>query len=156
MDWHIDQLVLGLQFDHMTGDDNPNDENNNAFINNWEGVSDTYIVESEKYGELSRLMQGNLQALKGKVEFALDAAKRVRLKSIYGYYKTDKASATGSRNFGQELDLHLAWDFTPDCTITLLGGLFKPEAVYKDVAPAANNPSDDYIYLLGANLKVAF
>jgi hypothetical protein len=52
--------------------------------------------------------------------------------------------------------LHLAWDFTPDCTITLLGGLFKPEAVYKDVAPAANNPSDDYIYLLGANLKVAF
>ncbi len=156
VDWHVNNLVLGLQFDHMTGDDNPGDGRNNAFINSWESVSDTYIVESEKYGELSRLLQGNLQAVKGKVEYALDTAKRVRLKSTYAYYKTDKSTASGSNKFGQEADLSLAWDFTTDSTITIFGGLFKPDGVYKDVSPAGVNASDDYIYLFGGNLKVEF
>jgi Alginate export len=157
LDWHIDTLVLGLQYDFITGDNNTSDKKNRAFVNNWEAVSDTYIVESEKFGELSRLLQGNLRALKGKLEYALDAKKRVRLKTIYGYYKTDKALAgSNSRNFGQELDLSLAWDFTPNATITILGGLFKPEGAYEDASKAAADASDDYIYLVGANLLVKF
>jgi Alginate export len=162
LDWHLDQIVLGLQYDHSTGDDNTTDGKNKAFINNWEAVSDTYIVENEKYGELSRLMQGNLIGLKGKFEMALDSKKRVRIKTVYAYYKTDKSSANGSDKFGQELDLHVAWDFTKDSTITLFGGIFKPEGVYKDVAPVDNTttpasvPSDDFIHLIGANLAVKF
>jgi Alginate export len=157
LDWHIDTLVLGLQYDFLTGDNNASDSKQRAFVNNWEAVSDTYIVESEKFGELSRLLQGNLQALKGKVEFAFDAKKRIRLKSIYGYYKLDKAIAgSTSRNFGQELDLNLAWDYTPNATITLLGGIFKPEGSYKDVSKAGADVSDDFIYLVGANLLVKF
>jgi hypothetical protein len=156
IDLHADQLVLGLQFDYYSGDDNPTDNSNDAFINNWEGVSDTYIVESEKYGELSRLLTGNLQALKGKVEFALDAKKRVRIKSVYAYYKTDSSVGGASKNFGQEADLHLAWDYTTAATITLLGGVFKPDDAYRAVSPAGVDAGDDIIYLLGANLLVKF
>jgi hypothetical protein len=158
IDWHLDQMVFGLQYDHITGDDNPNDGKNSAFINNWEAVSDTYIVEDEKYGELSRLMQGNLIGLKAKFELALSAKKDVRLKSVYALYKTDKApiGGTGSRKFGEEFDLHLAWDTTKDSTITLLGGIFMPDGVYKDISPAGVNAKDDLIYLIGANLLVKF
>ncbi len=155
IDWHADQVVLGFQADYMTGDDNPADDSNDAFINNWEGLSDTYIVENEKYGELSRLLPGNLQAFKGKIEVALDAKKRVRVKSVYGYYKTTEAVG-GSKNFGQEADLHLAWDYTRNATITLLGGVFKPDDGYRALSPAGVNAGDDLIYLLGANLLVKF
>jgi Alginate export len=160
IDWHADRLVLGFQGDYFTGDKDPNDGENRAFINNWEGVSDTYIVESEKYGEQSRLLVGNLQAYKGKVELALDDKKRVRIKSVYAYYKTNELVAgSAGKNFGQEADLHLAWDYTRNATITLLGGVFKPDDAYK---AARNNSTptvtanDDLIYLIGANLLVKF
>jgi hypothetical protein len=157
IDWHADRLVLGFQADYLTGDNDPNDSENNAFINNWEGVSDTYIVENEKYGELSRLLTGNIKAYKGKVEFAFDDKKRVRLKSVYGFYQTnERVGGSSSKNFGQEADLHLAWDYTRNATITLFGGLFKPDDVYKATSPAGADAKDDLIYLMGANLNVKF
>ena len=159
IDWHLDKkVVMGFQGDYLTGDDNPNDDENNAFINNWEGVSDTSIVENEKYGELSRLLAGNLQAYKGKVEIALDDKKRVRVKAVYAFYKTDVAVG-GSKKFGQEGDIHLSWKYTPSATITLLGGMFKPDEAYKaarTAAPDNVNANTDLIYLMGANLLVEF
>jgi hypothetical protein len=158
VDWHADRLVLGFQTDYFTGDTDAGDDENNAFIANWEGVSDTYIVESEKYGELSRLLVGNLQAYKGKVEIALDDRKRVRVKTVYAYYKTTESIAgAGGKNFGQEADLHLAWDYTRNATITLLGGLFKPDDVYQALRNGPDvEANDDLIYLFGANLLVKF
>ena len=158
IDWHLDRMVLGFQGDYLSGDSNSADDSNDAFVNNWEGVSDTYIVENEKYGELSRLLSGNLQAYKGKFEIALDDKKRVRVKSIYAFYKTSEtvtgATATG-KDFGQEADLHLQWDYTRNATITLLTGMFKPGDAYVAVSKSAT-PSDDLIYLFGANLLVKF
>jgi hypothetical protein len=157
IDWHITQgAVLGVQGDYFTGDNDPADDSNDAFINNWEGVSDTYIVENEKYGELSRLLSGNLQAYKGKFEIALDDKKRVRVKSVYAFYKTTETVAgAGGKDFGQEADIHLQWDYTRNATITLLAGLFKPDDAYiaTSLSPDAN---DDIIYLFGANLLVKF
>jgi Alginate export len=157
VDWHADRIVLGFQGDYITGDNNPADDSNDAFINNWEGVSDTYIVENEKYGELSRLVSGNLQAYKGKFEIALDDKKRVRVKSIYAFYKnTEKLSGADGKNFGQEADLHLQWDYTRNATITLLAGLFKPDDGYQASSLAGASAGDDLIYLFGANLLVKF
>ena len=53
--------ALTLQYDHLSGDDDPLDGDFSAFVNTWEGVSDTYIVEHERYGELSELLVGNLR-----------------------------------------------------------------------------------------------
>ena len=133
----------------------PTDDSNDAFINNWEGVSDTYIVEHEKYGELSRLLSGNLQAYKGKFEIALDDKKRVRVKSVYAFYKTSESINGQGKDFGQEADLHLQWDYTRNATITLLAGMFKPGDAYIE-ASQSTTPSDDLIYLFGANLLVKF
>lgn len=155
IDWHLDRMVLGFQSDYFTGDNDPLDDSNDAFINNWEGVSDTYIVEHEKYGELSRLLSGNLQAYKGKFEIALDDKKRVRVKSVYAFYKTSESVNGQGKDFGQEADLHLQWDYTRNATITLLAGMFKPGDAYVEVSESAT-PSDDIIYLFGANLLVKF
>jgi hypothetical protein len=157
VDWHpVNQLVLGLQGDYFTGDDNPTDDKNSAFVAPWEGVSDTLIVENEKYGELSRLLVGNLQAYKAKVEVALDDKKRVRIKSVYGYYKTaETVPGAASKQFGQEVDLSLAWDYTHNATITLQSALFKPDDAYRAVAPVTlANAGNDLIYFFGANLLV--
>lgn len=155
IDWHADRFVLGFQTDYYTGDDNSADGDNDAFINNWEGVSDTYIVENEKYGELSRLISGNLQAYKGKFEIALDSKKRVRIKSVYAFYKTTETIAgAGGKDFGQEADLHLQWDYTRNATLTLLTGLFKPDDAY--LAVGGVDANDDLIFLFGGNLLVKF
>jgi hypothetical protein len=156
IDWHADQVVLGIQGDYFTGDDDATDDENSAFINTWEGVSDTLIVESEKYGELSRLLVGNLQAYKAKVEIALDDKKRVRIKSVYAYYKTAESVGAANKKFGQEADLSLSWDYTHNATITLHGGVFKPDDAYLALSPAAGDANDDIIYLFGANLLVKF
>lgn len=155
IDWHTDRVVLGFQGDYYTGDKNPGDNKNDAFINNWEGVSDTYIVENEKYGELGRLQSGNMQAYKGKLEIALDDKKRVRVKSVYAFYKTIESVGGAGKNFGQEADLHLQWDYTRNATLTLLVGLFKPDDAYLATSQSLT-PSDDLIYLFGGNLLVKF
>lgn len=157
VDWHIERVVLGMQVDYLTGDDNSGDDEISAFINPWEGVSDTLIVENEKYGELSRLLTGNLQSFKAKLEVALDDKKRVRVKSIYGYYKTNESVGGASEQFGQEADLSVSWDYTHNATITLQSGVFKPDDAYIAAAAAAgSNASDDLIYFMGANLLVKF
>lgn len=154
VDWHVERVVLGMQVDYLTGDDDPADDENSAFINPWEGVSDTLIVENEKYGELSRLLTGNLQAFKAKLEVALDDKKRVRVKSVYGYYKTNEDVGGDSEQFGQEADLSLSWDYTHNATITLQSAVFRPDDAYR--ALAGVNANDDLIYFLGANLLVKF
>lgn len=158
LDWHTDRMVLGIQGDYLTGDSNAGDDSNDAFVNNWEGVSDTYIVENEKYGELSRLLSGNLQTYKAKLEIALDDKKRVRVKSVYAYYKTNETvTGASGKKFGQEADLHLQWDYTRNATITLLTGVFKPDDAYVAAAtPQSPLAKDDLIYLFGANLLVKF
>ena len=161
LDWHVPgDVVLGVQGDYLSGDDNPTDSTNHAFINKWEGTSDTYIVESEKYGEISRLLNGNLEALKAKVEYALDDRKRVRLKSIYGNYRMAKPLPGANNKLGQEFDLALSWDYTTSpTTFTLFGGLFFPDEGYRSL-PVPNGSgivrNTDLIYLVGLNLKVKF
>ncbi len=157
-DWKMyQQFGIGAQVDYLTGDNDPTDGKNRAFINNWESTSDTLIVESEKYGELSRYLQGNLQALKLKAGFAFDEQNKVRLNAIYGFYRMTKPVGTvGSKSFGQELDLGLTWQYTYNATFNLRSGLFKPGQGFTAVAPAVPNASTDLAYLLDVNLTVVF
>ena len=144
----------------LSGDDNPNDSTNHALINKWEGTSDTFIVESEKYGEISRLLNGNLEALKAKLEYALDDRKRVRLKSVYGNYRIAAPGPGASNKLGQEFDVALSWDYTTSpTTFTLFGGLFFPDECYRTIPVPVGSGivrSTDMIYILGLNLKVKF
>jgi hypothetical protein len=160
VDWHVDTTaVLGLQVDYLSGDTSDNNaagvpnSTNHAFINKWSGVSDTLIVENAKYGRLANLVQGDLEALKAKFEYALDDRKRVRVKMIYADYRL--AKPVGSRDFGQEADLIFSWDYTTNATINLLLGGFKPGTGYTEVS-LSPTPGSDWIYLGAVNLLVKF
>jgi hypothetical protein len=151
------QMVLGIQGDYLSGDNNPTDNRNDAFINNWSGVADTYIVESPKYGQISHYMQGDLEDLKLTAGIAFDSHNRIRLSGTYAYYRIPKPMANGSSGFGQEGDLSLTWDYTYNTTFRLFGGVFKPDAGYTLVAPVGTTlAATDPIYLLGLNLHTLF
>ena len=156
LDWHLNGLILGVQGDWLTGDNNPSDSKNTAFQNKWEGTSDTLVVEHEKYGELSRLLDGNLVASKVHLEYALDPAKSIRVRVIYANYKTDKPATGRGKDFGQEADLTLGWDYTKNATINLMAGLFKPGDAYRAAAPVPANAGSDLIYAFAANLVVRY
>jgi hypothetical protein len=164
IDWHVypaQALVLGVKVDHLSGNSEPASTSgtNRAFVNNWEGVSDTYIVEHEQYGELSRLLTGSnafgLQSIKGNAGISFDDRNRVRLDGIYAFYRTAETTTTGGRIFGHEGDLTLTWKYTTNTAIKLFGGGFLPHGAYQAVAPGPK-PGRDLIYLMGSNLSVVF
>lgn len=157
LDWHLTsrQVVLGVQADYLSGDDDPTDSKNRAFINTWEGVSDTYIVENEKYGELSRFLEGDLQAAKAKAEVAVDRMSRFLIKGTYGYYRTTQETAGGHKNFGHEADLTFTLRYAESTTFNLFGAIFKPQDAFKDLAPGVS-PGTDSIFLFGLNLQVLY
>ncbi len=158
LDWQLNGLILGVQGDWLSGDNNPADNKNSAFQNKWEGTSDTLVVEHEKYGELSRLLDGNLIASKVHLEYALDPAKSIRVRVIYANYKVDKPAAGRGKDFGQEADLTLGWDYTKNATINLMAGLFKPGDAYRAAAvpPVGATAGSDLIYAFAANLLVRY
>jgi hypothetical protein len=157
--WKPDTNVsLCLQGDMLSGDADPAPHQvNHAFINTWESVQDTYIVENEKYGELSRLLDGNLIAGKAKLTYYLDPAKLVRLQLVYGNYRIKEVLPGASNSFGQEFDLTFSWNYTSDVTISLLGGMFKPGEGYRQAADTfdpATVHGTDAIFLGGINLTM--
>jgi len=160
-DWRaptLTQFAVGGQFDYFSGDDDALDDENHAFINTWEGISDTYIVEHEKYGELSRATQAQagLQAAKLRVEVGLPPDNRFRFKLVYGYYQLTE-DVNEADDFGQEIDLTATWQYTYNATFNLFGALFLPDDGFVETAPVgAALAGDDEVWLLGVNLLVAF
>ena len=165
IDWHprtVNQMVFGIQGDWLRGDDDTTDAKIRAFQNPWEGVQDTLIAEHEKYGEILRFADragAGRRAGKLKGEIALDRANRFRLGSIYAYYLLDQApiGGNGSKDFGQELDLKLTWQYDDAnrARIGLMGGIFQPGRGFSQIAPS--QPADqELIWLFASNLEVAF
>jgi len=158
VEWRLptpNPVVFGVQYDLLSGDDDAADSKNRTFINPFEGTSDTYIVESEKYGELLKGVVGNLRAAKVRSEVAFDRANRLRLKAVYGLYQFDQDLGAG-KDLGQELDLSLIWQYTTNTTISLLGGIFLPDNGFTSIAVDQTAPLDDEIWLFAANLLVSF
>ena len=151
--------ILSLQYDWMSGDDDPNDGDYDAFVTPWEGVSDTYIVEHERYGELSELMVGNLSAIKLKLEYSF-FNDSLLMHAIAATYMMDE-EVNGDDDFGDEFDIGLTWNYDRFTTIKFFGGVFLPGDGYAGAADAYyNNASgtagDDMIWMMATNVGVEF
>lgn len=163
--WHprtINQMVFGIQGDWLQGDDDTTDAKIRSFQNPWEGVQDTLIAEHEKYGEIARFADragAGRRAGKLTGEMAIDRANRFRLGTVYAYYLLDQAptGGNGSKDFGQELDLKLIWQYDEAnrARLGLMGGVFQPGRGFSQVAPS--QPADqELIWMFATNLEVAF
>ncbi|MFW5859101.1 MAG: alginate export family protein [Planctomycetota bacterium] len=144
--------VINAQYDHFSGNED-GDDDYKAFVVPWEGVSDTYIVEHERYGELSELLVGNLEAVKLTIEQAY-FEEILTLKAVYGYYKTVE-DVGGENDFGNEFDLTLSWKYNDFTTFRAWGAVFLPGEAYRAVAPASET-DDDTVTLFGISGHVTF
>lgn len=159
LDWQFSQYGKGrfmLIGEILSGDKDPSD-GIEAFINTWETVSDTLIVEHEKYGELSGLMPGNLKAVKAKWGVGFDERDQVRFDLTGAYYRLAQVLPSGGSHFGSELDAQLRWQYTYNAQIRLFTGVLKPGGGMTALMTAAGkDASDDLIWIGGVNLNVAF
>ena len=162
VDWQFSQYGKGrlqLIAGYMTGDD-VKTKDYEGFVNEWESISDTLVVENEKYGELSQLTVGNLQSLKMRLGTGFDERDRVRIDSTLAHYRLSQpVVADGSTDFGTELDLTLRWQYTYNAQIRLFAGVLKPgqglgEA--QEVKDPTITSGDDFIWIGGANINVSF
>lgn len=151
--------ILSFQLDWLSGDDNPSDDKYEAFVSPWEGTSDSYIVENERYGELSELMVGNLLAYKAKIEWSFfnDSLIVHALGAIY----TLDSEIGGQDDFGTEYDIGMTWNYDRYTTIKFFTGIFDPGKGYQAAADAYylradGTTKDDLIYMLGTNVFVEF
>lgn len=174
IDWRVlkdssQEYILGFQYERLSGDDNAADDDYSAFVNTWEATSDTYIFEHEKYGQISRLLVGNLHDYKFRMEYSL--LSRVRMAGIWGHYQSVTTVPGMSDNLGNEYDLTLSWDYNGNtssmersggCTFTLFGGFFKPNSGYEDLIKQRNgaanpdNAGTDTMWTFGANVLAKF
>lgn len=173
IDWRVikdssQEYTIGLQYERLSGDDNPTDDDYSAFVNTWEATSDTYLFEHEKYGQISRLLVGNLQDYKLRMEYSL--LSKVRLAGIWGHYQSVVTAPGMSDNLGNEYNLSLSWDYngntssldrTGGCTFTLFGGVFKPNAGYEDLVRLRNGAAPDaagtdLMWIAGLNILARY
>jgi hypothetical protein len=167
LDWQFSQygkgrlqLIAGM----MTGDDPDTDDKFEGFVNEWESVGDTLIVESEKYGELSRLVVGNLQSMKVRWGIGFDERDRVRVDLTGAYYRLgEPAISGGGYDFGTEIDAALRWQYTYNAQIRLFGavllpgdGLAEAQELQSTEDGEPIEAGDDMIWLAGVNLNVSF
>jgi len=148
-----------LQYDWLSGDDDPSDNKLRQWVNPFEGQQDTLLGEHEKYGEITRYAdQGGFgrTAIKLIGDWGLDRNGIIRLKSAYAYYQLAEDRGLGSE-LGQEIDLQLTWQYNRagNTFLSLFGAVFLPGDGFEAVAPS-QPASDDMIYLFGANLQTAF
>lgn len=159
LDWQFSQHGKGrfmLIAELLSGDQDPSD-GIDAFVNTWETIGDTLIVENEKYGELSNLVVGNLKALKAKWGVGFDERDQVRVDLTGAYYRLAQELATGGPHFGTEVDAQLRWQYTYNAQIRLFTGVLKPGGGMSAAMQAAGkDASDDPIWIGGVNLNVAF
>lgn len=147
---------LSVQYDLMSGDDTPTDDDYEAFVNTWEGTSDTLIVEHERYGELSELVVGNLEAIKFKLEWGF-FSNRLSTRVVAARYKFAE-DVGGEDEFGDEFDLHFDFQYNDYTRISFFGGAFLPGDGYEEAAAAVfgSDTDDDMVHIYGAALQVLF
>jgi hypothetical protein len=166
-DWQFSQYGKGrfqVIGGYMTGDDTATTDSYEGFVNSWETIGDTLIVENEKYGELSRLVIGNLQSLKVRWGVGFDERDRVRIDLTGAHYRlSEPVQAGGSTDFANELDVALRWQYTTNAQIRLFAaglvggdGLKQAQEAAAVAAGKTLTAGDDAIWLAGANLNVSF
>jgi hypothetical protein len=163
LDWQFSQYGKGrLQIigSWLSGDKDASKGDYTGFVNDWETISDTLIVENEKYGELSELVVGNLQALKVRWGIGFDGDDAVRVDLTAAKYQLmEPIAPSPSLDFGTEFDAQLRWQYTHNAQLRFFGGVLKPgdgltyAQLAKDPTLSVNN---HMIWLAGVNLNLSF
>ncbi|MDW8373673.1 MAG: alginate export family protein [Planctomycetota bacterium] len=138
--------------------DDPATRDIESFVAPWESISDTLIVEHEQYGELTRLLVGNLLSAKLRFGIGFDERDRWRIELTAAHYRLHQPlAADGGREFASELDAVLRWQYTYNVQLRLFGGVAEPGAGLRDAIRLSGLvPGDDLIWIFGGNLNVSF
>jgi hypothetical protein len=162
--WHIpiggdlDRSAFGIQYDSLSGESNPDRTSGKyeAFVNHHEGTMDLLLVEHERYGELSELLDGNLTAYKAFWEWVFIPRANFRAQIAAGYYEINEPQPGQADDFGTEIDASLSWDYNYYTTFKFFGGYFIAGDGFKayNVQPGDTQAND--ISMLGFSTLIQF
>jgi len=150
---------LGICYTYLSGDDDANDNDYEAW---------NPMFEDQRVGEIANILFDNTNLQYIKVSGSLQPREDITLAADYYYLRlAEKLSGStytpsssiasnnhyainsSEREIGSELDVSVAYDYTEDVQLKLIGGWFFPGDLFQ-------GSNDSTAYSLRASLKVEF
>lgn len=113
---------VDLSFWYLSGDDNnPNRKKNNDLVT-YEDIDSTLIMEENDYG---LDIDSNYWAIKFKTGIHLSplVKEEMRLEILYAYFRAIDVAPGQSRRMGDEIDVRVIWEYSPDLVFSLSAGV---------------------------------
>jgi hypothetical protein len=144
------EVALGFTVTYMSGDDNPNDEDYDAYIQ---------LVDNRVYGEIADFLEIVSDTPAGLVVFNADAeaAFTDRLKgALEVYYLMSDEDIGDEDDIGWEIDAYMNYQITEDLSAMLAAGFFDPgDATLIWTHGTADGPDDAAMFVRGG-VSVSF
>lgn len=151
--------VIGLCYTYLSGDDDSNDSDQDA----WDPM-----FEDQKVGEIANLLFNNTNLQYVKLSVGTDLRQDIRLGLDYYYLrlaeKLSGSTMTGAssvisnneyaidsseKDIGNEIDLSLKYDYTEDVQLGMYAGIFLPGDLF-------DNANDSTAYSVRGTVSVDF
>ncbi len=123
---------VDISFWYISGDDNDPDRKKNNDLVTYEDIDSTLIVEENDYG---LDVDSNYWAIKFKTGVHLYplVKEEMRLEVLYAYFHAIDAAPGRSRRMGDEVDIRLIWEYSPDLVFALSAGVLMNSRYLKDI-----------------------
>lgn len=115
------ETFFDASFWYISGDDDdPNRETNNDLVT-YEDIDTTLIMEDNDYG---LDVDQNYWAIKFKTGCSLKPLTKedIRLEILYAHFSAIDAPGNRSKRMGDEVDIRVIWEYSPDLMFALSCG----------------------------------
>ena len=140
---------------YISGDDGDPQAKTNRDLVTYENMDSTVIVEDNDYG---LDVDSNYWAIKiqGGINLNAIVNEEVRLTLLYAHFTTVDAPQHRSRRLGEEIDVRLTWEYSPDLTFSLVNGVLWNSRHFRDVFDEVGARGKEHAFLLRAETSLRF
>ncbi len=146
---------VDVSFWYISGDDDDPNSSKNRDLVTYENIDSTLIVEENDYGFD---IDSNYWAVKFKSGISLEPLfdEQVKLEVLYAHFEAVDEAGGKSGRIGDEVDLRVIWEYSPDLTFSLAAGLLFNSKFLKEVFDEVGVDGDQNVFLLRLEMLLRF